>query len=146
MSLSLSLSLSHTHTLTHTHTHKHTHTMHTHTRDFLMFAGPGFFALLGKVICYSSMSYAAAAAGTLALAAHQVDTYISVCKNIHVRVYSILYCNSQSLYIRLKFTYSVISVIVDSLPGNTKKQSIDKFVAFGVRFVHSWAAPLSTVV
>lgn len=41
-------------------------------RDFLTFAGPGFFALLGKVICYSSMSYAAAAAGTLSLAAHQV--------------------------------------------------------------------------
>ena len=26
--------------------------------------------------------------------------------------------------------YSVISVIVDSLPGNTKKQGIDKFVSF----------------
>jgi len=52
---------------------------------------------------------------------------------------SILYFNSQSLYIRLKFTYSAISVIVDSLPGNTKKQGIDKFVAFGVRLVHSWA-------
>ena len=41
-------------------------------REFLVFAGPGFFALLGKVISYSSMSYAAAAAGTVALAAHQV--------------------------------------------------------------------------
>jgi hypothetical protein len=41
-------------------------------REFVMFAGPGFFALLGKVICYSSMTTAAAAAGTLSLAAHQV--------------------------------------------------------------------------
>lgn len=41
-------------------------------REFLLFAGPGFFALLGKVLCYSSMTYAAAAAGTLSLAAHQV--------------------------------------------------------------------------
>lgn len=40
--------------------------------DLLLFAGPGFFALLGKVVCYSSMSYAAAACGTVALAAHQV--------------------------------------------------------------------------
>ena len=37
------------------------------------------------------------------------------------KCYSILYCNSQSLYIRLKYTYSVISVIVDSLPGNYKE-------------------------
>ena len=41
-------------------------------REFFVFAGPGFFALLGKVISYSSMSYAAAAAGTVALAAHQI--------------------------------------------------------------------------
>jgi putative MATE family efflux protein len=41
-------------------------------RDFLLFAGPGFLALLGKVICYSSMTYAVTAAGTIALAAHQV--------------------------------------------------------------------------
>ena len=34
--------------------------------------------------------------------------------------------------------YSVFSVIVDSLPGNTKKQGIDKFVSFGVRLVHSF--------
>ena len=53
--------------------------------------------------------------------------------------YSILYCNSQSLHNRLKSMYSVISVIVDSLPGNTKKQGTDKFVAFAVRLVHSWA-------
>jgi len=63
-----------------------------------------------------------------------------------IKCYSILYCNSKSLNIRLKYTYSVISVIVDSLPGNTKKQGIDKFVAFGVRLVHSWAVSLVTIV
>jgi len=51
---------------------------------------------------------------------------------------SILCCNSQSLHIRLKYKYAVISIIVDS-PGNTKQQKIDKFVVFGVRLVHSWA-------
>ena len=37
------------------------------------------------------------------------------------KCYSILYCNLPWLYIRLKCMYSVISVIVDSLPGNSKK-------------------------
>ena len=48
--------------------------------------------------------------------------------------YSILYCNSPALYIRLKYVYSVISVIVDWLPGNNKTWTINKFVAFGVRY------------
>ena len=57
------------------------------------------------------------------------------------KCYSILYCNSPWLYIRLKYTYSesAISVKLDSLPAKTKKQGIDLFVAFGVRLVHSWA-------
>jgi len=55
------------------------------------------------------------------------------------KCYSILYCNSPWLYIRLKYTYSVISVKVDSLPGNSTKWGIDLFVAFAVRLVHSWA-------
>jgi len=55
--------------------------------------------------------------------------------------YSILYCNSPGLYIRLKQMYSVISVKLDWLPGNTKKWTIEQFVAFGVRFFHSWADP-----
>jgi len=55
------------------------------------------------------------------------------------RCYWILYCNSPWLYIRLKYTYSVISVKVDSLPGNSKKGGIDLFVAFGVQLVHSLA-------
>ena len=42
----------------------------------------------------------------------------------------------------LKYTYSVISVKLDSLPGNSKKWGIDLFVAFAVRLVHSWARQL----
>jgi len=53
--------------------------------------------------------------------------------------YSILCGNLRELYLRLKYMYSVISVLVDSLPGNTKNRGIDPFVAFGVRFSHSWA-------
>ena len=43
--------------------------------------------------------------------------------------------------VRQKYTYSVISVKLDSLPGNTKKHGIDLFVAFGARLVHFWADP-----
>ena len=39
--------------------------------------------------------------------------------------YSLLYCNSLRLYIRLKYMYSVISVKLDWLPGNSKKWTID---------------------
>ena len=53
--------------------------------------------------------------------------------------YSILYRNLRLLYDRLKYVYLVISVIVDWLSGNTKKWTIDKFVAFGMRFFHSRA-------
>jgi len=41
--------------------------------------------------------------------------------------YSILYCNSPRLYIRLKNMYSVISVKLDWLPGNSKKWTINYF-------------------
>jgi len=53
--------------------------------------------------------------------------------------YSTLYCNSPTLYNRLKYVYSVISVKLDWLPGSSKKWTIDLFVAFGVRFFHFWA-------
>jgi len=39
--------------------------------------------------------------------------------------YSIVYCNSPALYTRLKFTYSVISVKLHWLPGNSKKWTIE---------------------
>jgi len=41
------------------------------------------------------------------------------------KLYSILHCNSPELYIRLKHPYSVISVKLDWLPGNSKKWTID---------------------
>ena len=41
------------------------------------------------------------------------------------KCYSILYCNSPWLYIRLKYTYSVISVKLNWLPRNSKKWTID---------------------
>jgi len=41
------------------------------------------------------------------------------------KCYSILYCKSQWPYIRLKYTYSVISVKLNWLPGNSKKWTID---------------------
>jgi len=56
---------------------------------------------------------------------------------------SILYCNFQDLHSRLKCMYSVISVIVDSLPGNTKNRGIDPFVAVGVQFLHFCAGIVS---
>ena len=41
------------------------------------------------------------------------------------KCYSISYCNSPRLYMRLKYMYSVISVKLDWLPGNSKKWTID---------------------
>jgi len=52
---------------------------------------------------------------------------------------SILCWNSPALYLRLRYTYPVISVKLNWLPGNSKKWATDYFVAFGVRFFHSWA-------
>ena len=40
----------------------------------------------------------------------------------------LLYLNSRLGFIRLKYLYPVISVIVDSLPANTKMSGINKFV------------------
>jgi len=37
--------------------------------------------------------------------------------------------------------YSVISVIVDSLPGNTKNRELTCSWTARLRLVHSWAAP-----
>ena len=51
---------------------------------------------------------------------------------------SILYVNSGLGFIRLKYEYPVISVMVDSLPANTI-MGINKFVTARVRFLASWA-------
>jgi len=53
--------------------------------------------------------------------------------------YSISYCTLRPLYSRLEHVYSVISVIVDPLPSNTKNRWIDPFVPSAVQFFHSWA-------
>jgi len=42
--------------------------------------------------------------------------------------YSLLYFNARLGYNELKYSYSVISVIDNSLPGNTKKEGIAPFV------------------
>ena len=43
------------------------------------------------------------------------------------------------MYSRLKYVYSVLSLILDLLPGNTKIMTIDIFRPTGLRFSHSWA-------
>jgi len=40
---------------------------------------------------------------------------------------------------RLKYDYSVISVIVDSLPGNTKNRESTRSWLIGARLFHLWA-------
>jgi len=52
----------------------------------------------------------------------------------------LLYLDSTRVYIRLKYKYSVISIIDKRLPGNTKKWTIARSWPFRVRFLHSWAA------
>jgi len=59
------------------------------------------------------------------------------------KCYSILYYNSPWLYLRLKYTYWVISVKLNSLDCNFKKR--DFVVAFCVWLVHSWAVLLNLV-
>jgi len=40
---------------------------------------------------------------------------------------------------RLKYDYSVISVIVDLLPGNTKNRESTRSWLIGVQLFHPWA-------
>ena len=59
----------------------------------------------------------------------------SIIRSTGTIFYSLSYSNSRTHFYRLKYMYSVISVIVDSLPGNTKNwESTAR-----VRLVHSWA-------
>ena len=53
--------------------------------------------------------------------------------------YSVLYLNSRRGFNGLKYMYSVISVIVDSLPGNTKNRESTRSWTARVRLVHSRA-------
>jgi len=52
---------------------------------------------------------------------------------------SLLYLHSTVVHIRLEYDYSVISVIVDSLPGNTRNQESTRSWLIGVRLFHRWA-------
>ena len=53
---------------------------------------------------------------------------------------SLLYLNSRQGFNGLKYMYSVILVIVNSLPGNTKNRESTRSWTARVRLVHSWAA------
>ena len=53
--------------------------------------------------------------------------------------YSLLYLNSRRAFCKIKYMYSVISVIVDSLPGNTKNQESTRSWTARVQSVHPWA-------
>jgi len=52
----------------------------------------------------------------------------SIIRSTGTVFYSLSYINARQGFLGLKYVYSVISVIVDSLPGNTKKSGIDPFV------------------
>ena len=47
------------------------------------------------------------------------------------------------VYLRLKYVYSVISVIEERLPGNTKKWTLVRSWLITVRLVHSSIDPLT---
>ena len=51
---------------------------------------------------------------------------------------SLLFLNSTVVHIRLKYDYSVISVIVDSLPGDTKTRESTRSWLIGVLLLNPW--------
>ena len=57
---------------------------------------------------------------------------------------SLLYLNSRQGFNGLKYVYSVISVIVDSLPGNTKNRESTRSWTARVRLFHPWASLTET--
>jgi len=94
--------------------------------EFLLFAGPGFFALLGKVVCYSSMSYAAAACGTVALAAHQVciynvSMYLKICVCVCVRACACIHIYPPVLDIECMYLLENISLALSLSRAHTRK-------------------------
>jgi len=52
---------------------------------------------------------------------------------------SLLYLNLRLGFDGLKYLYSVISVKIDPLPGNTKNRESTRSWTARVRFVHPWA-------
>ena len=68
----------------------------------------------------------------------------SIIRSTGTVFYSLLFLNSRRGFHGLKYVYSVISVIVDSLPGNTKHWESTRSWTARVRLVHSWAECIST--
>jgi len=66
----------------------------------------------------------------------------SIIRSTGTVFYSLLYVNSRQGFDGLKYVYSVISVIVDSLPGNTKNWESTRSWTARVRLFHPWADPL----
>ena len=64
----------------------------------------------------------------------------SIIRSTGTVFYSLLYVNSRQGPHGLKYVYSVISVIVDSLPANTKNRESLRSWTARVQLVDSWAA------
>ena len=62
-----------------------------------------------------------------------------IIRSIGTIYYPLLYLNSGQGFDGLKHLYIVISVIVDSLPANTKNRESTRSWTARVRLVHSWA-------
>jgi len=63
----------------------------------------------------------------------------SIIRSTGTVFYTLLYSNSRRSFNGLKYMYSVISVIDNSLPGNTKNRESTRSWTDRVRLVHSWA-------
>ena len=70
----------------------------------------------------------------------------SIIRSTGTVFYSLLYLNARQGFNGLKYVYSVISVIVDSLPGNTKNRESTRSWTVRVRLVHPWEACVSCMV
>ena len=62
----------------------------------------------------------------------------SIIRSTGTVFYSLLYLNSRRGFNGLQYMYSVISVIVESLPGNTKNRESTRSWTARVRLVHPW--------
>jgi len=74
------------------------------------------------------------------------DKMGSIIRSTDTVFYSLLYLHSRPGFNGLKYVYSVISVLVDSLPGNTKNRESTRSWTARVRLVHSWADQLVVII
>jgi len=63
----------------------------------------------------------------------------SIIRSTGTVFYSLLYLNLLKGFDGQKYMYSVISVVVDSLPGNTRNRESTRSWTARVRLVHPWA-------